>query len=223
MTAQSAKTSRTSEFGYICRRCSLCCRHKQIQLNPYEVARLGRAKGQTTGEFRATWTLDGQGTVLAQNEDGTCVFLGAQGCEVHADRPLTCRLYPLGRHILADSSEFFTTLDGHPQSRGEFNHRGTVADYLAAQGAQPFIDAADAYFRWVCHAHEQLGLTTDEINTTPEASAHSDLLDMDGIIAAHCAATGEAEPVKLDDRLRLHLRLLYDMIYTMEDGRDQEA
>jgi len=35
--------------------------------------------------------------------------------------------------------------------------------------------------------------------------------DMDGMIAKHCAATGDAEPESLDDRLQLHLLLLYDV------------
>jgi len=219
MTAQPAATSRSSEFGYVCRRCSLCCRHKRIQLNPYEVARLARATGQSTGDFRAAWTVDGQGTALAQKDDGTCVFLGPHGCEVHPDRPLVCRLYPLARHVLTDGKESFTTLEGHPLSQGEFTNRGTVADYLAAQGSKPFMDAADAYFRWLCHAHERLGLTADEIKAGPdEVSGSSDHpLDMDGMIAAHCAATGEAEPADLDDRLQLHLQLLYDAIADRED------
>ena len=37
----------------------------------------------------------GQGndhTVLKQTESGACVFLGAEGCMVHPDRPLVCRL-----------------------------------------------------------------------------------------------------------------------------------
>jgi Putative zinc- or iron-chelating domain len=106
MTAQCAETSRSSEFGYVCRRCSLCCRDKRIQINPYELARLARAQGETTSEFRERWTLDGQGTTLGQKEDGTCVFLGSQGCEVHADRPLVCRLClkPLRTSVPSDSA-----------------------------------------------------------------------------------------------------------------------
>ena len=208
MTAQCAETSRSSEFGYVCRRCSLCCRDKRIQINPYELARLARAQGETTSEFRKRWTLDGQGTTLGQKEDGTCVFLGPQGCEVHADRPLVCRLYPLARHVLTDRGEYFTTLEGHPQSQGEFTNRGTVADYLAAQGALPFMDVAEAYFWWLCYAHERLDLTVEAIRTGPDKDVHCDLLDMDAMIARHCAATGYPESIDLDGRAHLHLQLL---------------
>jgi len=218
MMAQAAITSRSSMFGYVCRRCSRCCQHKHIQLNPYEVARLARAKGQSTREFRAAWTVDGRGTTLRQKENGTCVFLGPQGCEVHAERPLVCRLYPLAHHVRSDGGEYYTTLEGHPQSQGEFTNRGTVADYLVAQGATPFMDAADRYFRWLCYAYERLGLTLNSLASEPwEDSGDVDLLDMDSMIARHCAASGEAEPANLEGRLHLHLQLLYNTIAALED------
>ena len=151
-TPAQFSASRTSTFGYVCRRCSRCCQHKHIQLNPYEVARLARARNQSTTQFRRTWTVNGQGTTLAQKPDGTCVFLGPQGCEVHADRPLVCRLYPLGRHVRADGLEYFTKHEGHPLSEGEFIGNGTVDGFLEAQGARPFMAAQDQYFamapRW---------------------------------------------------------------------------
>jgi len=93
------------------------------------------------------WTIEGQGTELRRKENGSCVFLGPEGCQVHADRPLACRLYPLGRQMDADGNENFATIEGHPQSEGEFTNKGTVADYISGQEAGPFMDAADAYFR----------------------------------------------------------------------------
>src|ERR1700752_4896509 len=95
-------------FGYKCHRCMRCCYDKRIQINPYESARLARNLGQTTTEFRSAWTEDGAGTVLKQTDTGACIFLGNDGCTVHPDRPLVCRLYPLGRRVRADGSESFS-------------------------------------------------------------------------------------------------------------------
>ncbi len=216
MAMQSSETVRGDTFGYVCNRCSRCCRDKHIQLDPYEIARLARAKGQSVGEFRTTFTVRGQGTALRQKQDGTCVFLGAGGCEVHADRPLVCRLYPLGRHVRADGSEYFTTLEGHPLSEGDFTGRGTIADYLEKQGAGPYIRAADGYFRWLCAAYKQFDLGPGERAASAELdSASGDLLDMDAVIARHCAATGEVEPENIDDRADLHLKLLYNFLGNM--------
>ena len=224
MTVQSVAASRSTPFGYVCRRCNLCCRHKHIQLNPYEVARLARAKGESTGQFRAAWTVDGLGTTLRQREDGTCVFLGPEGCEVHADRPLVCRLYPLGQHVRQDGSEYYTRLEGHPQSQGEFTNDGTIADYLAAQGATPFLDAADHYFQWLCAAHERFALTSDApAASVGEAVDDVDLTDIDQMIARYCTATGETEPDHLDDRMHLHVRLLDRAIANLEAADDEQT
>jgi Fe-S-cluster containining protein len=222
MASQFTVAFRSAPFGYVCRRCSRCCWHNKIQINPYEVARLARAKGQTTGEFRAAWTVDGRGAVLRQNEDGACVFLGPRGCEVHRDRPLVCRLYPLGRHVRSDGSEYFTKLEGHPQSAGEITDRGTIAEYLAGQGAQPLLNAADAYFQWLCVARARTALLSDQA-AIEAGSEDADLLDMDAAIASYCESTGEAEPSDIDDRMRLHLALLHDAIASLEDNDAEGA
>ena len=60
-TAPQLPDPRAETFGYVCHRCMKCCHHKRIQLNPYEVARLARNRGMTTGEFRAVCTEDGAG------------------------------------------------------------------------------------------------------------------------------------------------------------------
>jgi hypothetical protein len=140
---------------------------------------------------------------------------------VHPDRPLVCRLYPLGRHVRSDGSEYFTKFTGHPRSAGELTDRGTIADYLAAQDAQPFMDAADAYFQWLCAAHERLGESADH-PADETGTEDTDLLDMDTMIARHCEATGQAQPGDLDDRMRLHLRLLHDAISNLEDYQEEK-
>jgi uncharacterized protein len=222
MTDQSTVPTRNTPFGYICRRCSRCCQHKHIQLDPYEVARLARARGESTTQFRARWTVDGQGTTLGQKQDGTCVFLGPQGCEVHPDRPLVCRLYPLGRHFRKDGFEYFSISAGHPQTAGEYNQKGTIADYLESQGTKPFITAGDDYFRWFCAAYQKLGATDDAIISEYINGADDQgLLDMDSMIAKHCTTTGEPEPENLEDRLQLHLKLLYDVLENLEVKDDQ--
>src|SRR5438093_11803704 len=89
---------RDEVFGYLCRRCLKCCHHKNIQLNPYEVARIARNPGLTTGEFPAPWTDQRAGLVLRQPERGAGVLIGNEACTVTPDRPLVCALYRLARH-----------------------------------------------------------------------------------------------------------------------------
>ena len=138
--------ARAEPFGFVCSRCSHCCHDKLIQTNPYEITRMAANRGVGTAEFRARWTQDGEGIHLARTESGACIFLGPEGCTVHPDRPLVCRLYPLGRQITASGGESFVHSKPHPLSQGTFHKRGTIAQFLAAQDVEAFIEAADDYF-----------------------------------------------------------------------------
>ncbi len=130
---------------YTCHRCRRCCSHKRIRVNPYEVYRLARNRGMSTTEFLAAHTQCG-GTELARCEDGACVFLTESGCGVHTDRPFVCRLYPLGRRVLAGEPDTYFLTETHPESEGVFSNDGTVEAFLESQGAPPFAAAADRYY-----------------------------------------------------------------------------
>jgi hypothetical protein len=199
---------RRAAFGYACHRCRTCCAGKDIRVNPYEIARLARRLGETTGEFRARHTRDGAGAVLRQTETGACVFLGPGGCTVHPDRPLVCRLYPLGRHVLDDGSEWFSRMELDAGSAGEFTDRGTIADFLDQQGAGPFLAAADDYFAWFCAARALIEETAAQPGGQGAAPA-MDLTDMDAAIAGHCARHGLPEPSDIEARKYMHLTILH--------------
>ncbi|MDP3907122.1 YkgJ family cysteine cluster protein [Novosphingobium sp.] len=205
LPAQHA-AARTEPFAFRCAACSRCCHHKIIQTNPYEIAQLAALKGVTARAFRERWTEGGAGTALARTEADVCVFLGEQGCTVHPARPLVCRLYPLGRRRAGDGTEHWLQLDPHPLSGGTFGGDGTIADYVEAQQAQPFIAAADAYAEWVNAARDVLGQLPDG---DAGGAAVFELLDLDAAIAAHCAQAGVAEPGEPAKRLDMHIALLY--------------
>ena len=185
-------------FSYECNRCKRCCSDKRIRVNPYETYRLSRALGLGTTEFLARHTTE-QGTELARTEDGRCVFLGPEGCTVHADRPLVCRLYPLGRHVREGEPDRFHHLEPHPGSEGVFGDAGTVANYLAAQSAAPFMHAADVYLDVVA----TLADTLASLDTAPR-SASDDLtttwLDVDAVLARE----GAPSPANAEEAMALH-------------------
>jgi Fe-S-cluster containining protein len=183
-------------FAYTCHRCRRCCTGKRIWVNPYEVFRLARRLGLTTTRFLEQYTVNG-GTELAVRDDLSCVFLGEQGCTVHGDRPLVCRLYPLGRAVQTGAPDRYFTLEPHPQSEGVFSDDGTVAEYLEQQGAAPFLAAADTYFalldgardtlaELVSHHIERTETTADDIAHDDATAEHapSPWLDIDAVLAA---------------------------------------
>jgi len=79
-----------------------CCRDATIILSPYDILRLSRSLGLTTGEFlrrhtrRETEAVSNLPLVLVKPaRTGGCPFLGEAGCTVYGDRPAACRLFPL--------------------------------------------------------------------------------------------------------------------------------
>jgi hypothetical protein len=76
-----------------CDGCTACCRH-------HELIALHPDKGDIPALYlteRVTNPLTGQ-TVLAiqRNADGSCVYVGPQGCTIHDRAPVICRRFDCG-------------------------------------------------------------------------------------------------------------------------------
>jgi len=81
-----------------------CCREATLILSPYDILRLNRRLGLSTGEFLRRHTRreeeagSGLPLVLVRSaRTGGCPFLGEAGCTVYTDRPASCRLFPLAQ------------------------------------------------------------------------------------------------------------------------------
>ena len=209
---------RHSVFAYTCSRCLSCCRLKTIQLNPYEIARLAGNRGCSTTEFIGRFTTTG-GTVLKSKQDDTCIFLDAEGCSVHADRPLVCRLYPLGRHVDFLGVEHFSQIKSEEGCQGILHENGTIEQYLVEQDAFPFMHAADRYLDLLWHLLEKLKEKEDDpseyktILTTVRAVTDSyagdhDLswIDMDRALANYCKLPGLPVPESLEEKMAMHIK-----------------
>ncbi len=190
-----------SPFSYGCQRCGRCCVGKRVQVNPYEIARIAQARASSTSEVRERFVTPDH--ALRHDGEGRCVFLGDGGCTVYAHRPLVCRIFPHARLVDEDGSQSFRPAD-RSQVGGVFGSDGTVREFIASQGATPFVAAADAYFDWYLRARERLDGAA--VGATDDGGV--DWLDMDSQIAAWCERRGEPEPVDIGGRLQLHLRIL---------------
>ena len=226
---------RDSAFSYTCRACSRCCHDKIIQLNPYEVARLAQNRGISTTEFLARYT-ERSGTALRRVEKGACIFLTPQGCAVHFDRSLVCRLYPLGRHVTSERGEEFREVQPHPETEGEYDANSTVQAFLDRQDAGPFIEAADAYAELVgrlshalCEQVEDHARFTDDMQAAlaesgeEEQGSHvPDWLDMDRTVERFCTEQRLPFPRNMTEKMPVHIRAMETGLLGQPDTRKEE-
>jgi len=217
----AAHLVRDSAFNYECGACGRCCYHKRIPLGPYDVLRLARHGKLGTGEFLRRHVAP-DGPWLASRPDGSCVFLDGGRCTVHADRPLACRVYPLGRWVAADEVETFRTLRLHPQSAGRYGQDGTVAGFLERQGLSPYFDAVDRlqslFYRLfdalqgVLPARPELRQVTEAALLAPTDDAglpgFAEWLDADAIVTRYCRQHGQAVPEDVEAVLQSYIEAI---------------
>ena len=225
---------RQSPFSYTCNQCSRCCYDKRIQVNPYEVARLARNKGLSTTEFIATYLEPGK-PYLDNQPDGACVLLTNQGCGVHADRPLVCRIYPLEQRLTGEGRESFHHATPHPETEGVYGREGSVEDFLIAQGVGLFLEVRDRYLTVVyrlldmlvqdVESHEgALDITRQTFGDEESIQqALGEWLDMDLVIARHCQMHHLNEPIDLKERLTLHIEAIEAWINYHSKGGTHET
>ena len=196
---------RRSHYAFTCGRCRLCCRAKRIQVNPYEVARLARHLGMSTTAFIRKNACR-RGAYLKFTEENVCPFLTEQGCGVHPDRPLVCRLYPLGRHVADTGEEWFSELEPDDGCVGTRGTATTVLAYLKSQDALPFMRAADLYLGLYWKLAARLaaagaGPVTGHGQCRPWT-------DMDADVTRYCKEARLPFPDTVEERMRLHIRAI---------------
>jgi Fe-S-cluster containining protein len=232
---QSKRLTRDSAFSYICNRCKSCCRDNQIFLDPYEIARLARSKKLSTTEFIDRFLIDGRYVLPVVKEDRACIFLYDHGCDVHQDRPLVCRTYPLRRATRAGREEFIN-LFPHPETTGEYGQSGAAGDFLKAQDVEPYVAVSDKYFALTHHIIEGLGKI---IHSAPilfrpiretmtlyfELRAHDllELIDVDRIVSDHCRERELELPGSLEGLIALHIDIIQQRLAALVDALSNAA
>jgi Fe-S-cluster containining protein len=126
-----------------------CCRGINIILTPFDVIRLKKRLGLTSEEFLAIYTephllektdLPVVTLKMADDDRKSCPFVRDDGCILYADRPSTCRYYPLGMASLQhkegadDEGFFFLVRESHCKGFEE-DKEWTVREWRRDQGA----------------------------------------------------------------------------------------
>jgi Fe-S-cluster containining protein len=159
------KMNRQSKFSYLCNQCGRCCRDKVITLSPYDVLRLARAAGISTGEAVTRYTIR-RGSILKFKPEGGCAALDETCCAVHSGRPLACRLYPLGLERTGNE-EHFVQLEPARGSLGVCGADGTVEAFLTAQDVAPYLQTNEHYRRLLPLLRARIAALVDFDATEP--------------------------------------------------------
>jgi Fe-S-cluster containining protein len=200
-----------------------CCNHCTVTLNPYDTLRLAEALGVSTETFIFKY-VDESNWTLKHKPDGGCALLGDDTCNVYLDRPLPCRLYPLGRIANTKNDEQFRALELHPESAGEYGQAGTINSYLELQDADRHLYFADQYLILFSnllehlqrHASDKLRIrdmvldhlcVQHQLLSEPtRRSIIAPILDGDNLVTSYCTEQNLGLPNTLDEKADLQLR-----------------
>ena len=172
---------RASEAGITC---GHHCPGNRIPLTPYEVARIARGLGVTTGEVIRCYVQERRG-VLAVDDDGHCVFHRMEGCEIDAERPMSCRNFadPLdGAGRFVERARQYRTILRAWRATRDTGETGA--------GSKEARSASGELRR---HAAPELGMW---------------ILDVDAMVAERCHERGLPIPEDLEARIDIHLDVL---------------
>jgi Fe-S-cluster containining protein len=151
----ATKLTLTDNLPLTCSRSGTCCHGKIVRLNPWELARLAEAKGLIPRVFRDRYCDFGgiylrfDGAPGWRQQPACSQYVPDFGCSVHSERPLACRLYPLGRqrqgkelYYIYQGSDF-PCMDGCPEVLDL--PQLSVAAYVEGQATKCFEVAQDDY------------------------------------------------------------------------------
>ncbi len=91
-----------------------CCRHTDMLLTPYDILRMKKRLGLSSGEFLEKYTythIDEKSShpfavlKMMDDDEGKCPFVTPEGCSIYEDRPANCRYYPVGKGLMIKASE----------------------------------------------------------------------------------------------------------------------
>jgi Fe-S-cluster containining protein len=104
-----------SDALFKCRNCGECCKgYGGTYLTSSDIDNISRFINSDPKKFADRYcSLSGQRPVLAQREDGYCIFWDRL-CTIHPVKPLMCRKWPFLESILTDPANWLIMADSCP-------------------------------------------------------------------------------------------------------------
>jgi len=149
-----------------------CCGDVNLFLSPYDVLRMKRRLGMTSGEFLEEYALlpvhkdmRTPVVVLRMNDDEakSCPFVTHTGCSIYSDRPWPCRMFPLGLAAQKDTPEgrrgerFYFLLREDVCQGYQEPREWTVRQWLDDQRMDEYDQWGEQYKELTLHEYFQKG------------------------------------------------------------------
>jgi len=143
-----------------------CCSGIKILLSPYDIYVLKKRLGLSSAEFLATYAYQSfiEKSMLPipvlkmkDDEHKSCPFVTPEGCSVYADRPLTCRYYPIGMGIMKQHDKktgtnfFIKVKEDHCLGHNE-DKEWTIDEWRADQGTNVYDEVNNDWLEVVLKA-----------------------------------------------------------------------
>jgi len=146
-------------FRFTCDRSGKCCKDRvdnPILLSPYDVHRLRTSLSLSSRQFSDRFGqqilgADSQLPIMLLDFEWTgkkhnkCPFLMSYGCKVYEDRPLVCRLYPVGRMVDADMNSYFFLTKTANYCRLGCGKEHTIEQWLEEAEVEPYFEWNDRF------------------------------------------------------------------------------
>ena len=142
-----------------------CCHDVNILLTPYDIIRMKKSLGISSGDFLDRYCLIPFSkelkypiVLLKMGDDAelSCPFLDpSKGCSIYKDRPWACRMYPLGRAApppeAGSAGTFYFLMQEDICEGFQSPQARTIAQWLSDQGVEAYDRAGRSFQAVVQH------------------------------------------------------------------------
>ena len=109
----------TASDIFECRQCGECCKgYGGTFVTKSDILAIADYIGTSADDFIGTYgSQSGSGLVLAQGEDGYCIFAEQGRCKIHPVKPGMCKAWPFIESVLRDPGNWYIMAGSCPGIR----------------------------------------------------------------------------------------------------------
>ncbi len=152
---------REDKFRFTCDKSGTCCKNRfdsPIMVAPYDAYRIQERLKINFEEFISKYVdrILGSESQLPmmllkfpKNEIGQdkCVFLKSSHCDIYDDRPIVCRMFPVGRFTDKEMNSYFFITETSDICQFGKGKEYSLVEWLKQSNVEPFIKWSNRYNR----------------------------------------------------------------------------